>query len=304
MVAFGTDFDVISGMQKCVGIITEEGGLISHASVVARELCKPCIIGATHAMNHLNDGDVISMGSPPGTVQIERRAKESPLVLPGPSSAITDLSSPHALVGQKARNLARVAKLGLAVIPGYEIRVIKKEKIGSLARAVIERVKSEEWSQTIIVRSNAECEDGEDASFAGAFDTRVCEAVEQSLAHNILLVLQSYESVLGEKGASHTVLVQPMYRQKLGGVAFSHDPVSGRRKLTLEASRDGAARITKGLSGQQAAIEDGMRRAIGKQVSVIEREFGRPVNVEWGWGDEGLKIFQARPVVNYAKFAS
>lgn len=61
MVAIGTDFDLIEIMTIAGGIITEEGGLLSHASVVSRELKKPCLIGVARATVLLQDGDELEL---------------------------------------------------------------------------------------------------------------------------------------------------------------------------------------------------------------------------------------------------
>lgn len=56
MVSVGTDFDLIDAMQKAGAIITEEGGILSHAAVISRELNTPCIIGVQGATGILKDG--------------------------------------------------------------------------------------------------------------------------------------------------------------------------------------------------------------------------------------------------------
>jgi phosphohistidine swiveling domain-containing protein len=75
MVAIGTDFDLLEIMNISGGIITEEGGLLSHASVVSRELKKPCLIGVANATKLLNDGDQLSLEATDGRVGIVKRAK-------------------------------------------------------------------------------------------------------------------------------------------------------------------------------------------------------------------------------------
>jgi phosphoenolpyruvate synthase/pyruvate phosphate dikinase len=71
MVAIGTDFDLIEIMNQSAGIITEEGGLLSHASVVSRELNKPCLIGVEGATNILKDGDRVKLDAVSGYVEIK-----------------------------------------------------------------------------------------------------------------------------------------------------------------------------------------------------------------------------------------
>ena len=61
------DFVVL--MQKASGIITDIGGLLSHASIVSRELNKPCIIGTKFATKVLKDGDMVEVDANKGVVK-------------------------------------------------------------------------------------------------------------------------------------------------------------------------------------------------------------------------------------------
>lgn len=70
MVAIGTDFDLMDAIHRSAGIITEEGGLLSHASVVSREMKKPCIIGVNNATVLIQDEDRIILDSQKGTITI------------------------------------------------------------------------------------------------------------------------------------------------------------------------------------------------------------------------------------------
>lgn len=70
MVAIGTDFDLIEIMHRAAGIITEEGGLLSHASVVSRELKKPCLIGVPQATKLLKDDLRITLNATEGSITI------------------------------------------------------------------------------------------------------------------------------------------------------------------------------------------------------------------------------------------
>lgn len=71
MVAIGTDFDLLEVMGRAAGIITEEGGVLSHASVVSRELGTPCLIGVKDATRILKDGDPIHLDATNGIVELE-----------------------------------------------------------------------------------------------------------------------------------------------------------------------------------------------------------------------------------------
>jgi len=75
MVAIGTDFDLLEIMHLSAGIVTEEGGLLSHASVVSRELGKPCLIGVADATHKLKDGDQIMLNATAGYIEILEAVK-------------------------------------------------------------------------------------------------------------------------------------------------------------------------------------------------------------------------------------
>ncbi len=70
MVAPGTDFDLINAMQKSGAIVTEEGGILSHASVVSRELNIPCVIAVKDATTILKDGMQVEVDATNGTINI------------------------------------------------------------------------------------------------------------------------------------------------------------------------------------------------------------------------------------------
>lgn len=70
LVAIGTDFDLLEAMHLSAGIITEEGGLLSHASVVSREMKKPCCIGVKDATRILKDGMYVELDATKGVIKI------------------------------------------------------------------------------------------------------------------------------------------------------------------------------------------------------------------------------------------
>ncbi|MEM5791035.1 MAG: phosphoenolpyruvate synthase [Candidatus Aenigmatarchaeota archaeon] len=55
-------------MKIASGIITTEGGITSHASIVSRELGIPCIVGAKDALSKIKDEDIITLDARNGTV--------------------------------------------------------------------------------------------------------------------------------------------------------------------------------------------------------------------------------------------
>ena len=68
LVTINTDRDFIPGMQKAGAIITEEGGLTSHAAVVGITLGIPVVVGVGGATGMLRDGDTITVDSMRGLI--------------------------------------------------------------------------------------------------------------------------------------------------------------------------------------------------------------------------------------------
>lgn len=73
LVASMTTPEYIPLIKKASAIVTDEGGLLCHAAIVARELKKPCIIGTKIATHILRDGDFIEVDANKGIVKILRR---------------------------------------------------------------------------------------------------------------------------------------------------------------------------------------------------------------------------------------
>lgn len=57
-------------MKKAAGIVTEQGGITSHAAIISRELKIPCIIGTKIATQVLRDGDFVEVNADHGVVKI------------------------------------------------------------------------------------------------------------------------------------------------------------------------------------------------------------------------------------------
>ena len=56
-------------ITKCSGIITDEGGITGHASIICRELKIPCVIGTRIATKIFKDGDLIQLNGEKGIVK-------------------------------------------------------------------------------------------------------------------------------------------------------------------------------------------------------------------------------------------
>jgi len=74
LVCDNTDVRFLPIMRSCAAIVTDRGGILSHAAIVSRELKKPCIIGTKIATQVLKDGDEVEVDAERGIVKILKRA--------------------------------------------------------------------------------------------------------------------------------------------------------------------------------------------------------------------------------------
>lgn len=75
IVSIMTTPDFVPAMEKAAAFVTDEGGILCHAAIIAREMQKPCIIGTKNATRFLKDGDLVEVDANTGFVRILERAK-------------------------------------------------------------------------------------------------------------------------------------------------------------------------------------------------------------------------------------
>lgn len=62
-------------IHQAAAIVTDAGGVLSHAAIVARELKKPCVVGTINATKELKNGDLIEVDATKGVIKILTREK-------------------------------------------------------------------------------------------------------------------------------------------------------------------------------------------------------------------------------------
>ena len=68
IVTNGSDRDMVPAIEKCAGLITEEGGLTSHAAVVGLSLGIPVIVGVENATTMIQHGSKLKMDAESGVI--------------------------------------------------------------------------------------------------------------------------------------------------------------------------------------------------------------------------------------------
>jgi len=69
LVANTTHPNYLPAMHNAVAFVTNEGGMLSHSAIVAREMKKPCIVGTGVATKVLKDGDLVEVDADKGVVK-------------------------------------------------------------------------------------------------------------------------------------------------------------------------------------------------------------------------------------------
>jgi len=69
LVALTTHPDYVPAMQKAGAIVTDEGGMLSHAAIVSRELKIPCVVGTKSATKVLQHGTLVEVDASRGSIK-------------------------------------------------------------------------------------------------------------------------------------------------------------------------------------------------------------------------------------------
>ncbi len=70
LVSISTQPDLLPAMKKAGAFVTDQGGVTSHAAIVAREMNVPCVIATRIATKVLKDGDLVEVDADKGIVRI------------------------------------------------------------------------------------------------------------------------------------------------------------------------------------------------------------------------------------------
>ncbi|WP_440010317.1 pyruvate, water dikinase [Halomicrococcus sp. SG-WS-1] len=88
--------DMVPAMKRADGIITDEGGMTSHAAIVSRELGVPAVVGSTDATDKLEDDMTITLDGDKGTVtegQPETEQEREPIEDARPKTPVKPMTA-------------------------------------------------------------------------------------------------------------------------------------------------------------------------------------------------------------------
>lgn len=64
-----TDPDYMPAIYQAAALVTDQGGVLCHAAIIARELQKPCIVGTQTATRAIKSGDIVEVNATAGLVR-------------------------------------------------------------------------------------------------------------------------------------------------------------------------------------------------------------------------------------------
>src|SRR4051812_31664013 len=62
--------DVVLVLDRIAGLITDQGGRLAHAAVVAREFGVPAVVGTQVATEQIPDGSIVDLNGTEGTARV------------------------------------------------------------------------------------------------------------------------------------------------------------------------------------------------------------------------------------------
>jgi pyruvate,water dikinase len=313
LVSESTDPDLVPLLREAGAVLTEQGGVTSHAAIICRELGVPTVIGIDGLLERVRDGDWLEVDAERG--EVVRRDAERPAA--GGAAADTGAR------GAKAANLGRARSLGFRV-PEFVVldydevhRAAREPEEGAL-RGLAERAREDLGTAPcarLAVRSSAALEDGAGASLAGTYASLLDVAGDDLAA--ALRDFVARNAARGGAAYRGGVIVQRMVEADCAGVCLTRDERTGRRDAviiemtprrntgvtggTVRPDRVVVDRLTGDILEEAAAAGAARSRAIDlaamvRQFLTLESHFGRPLDIEWALVGRELYILQARPI--------
>jgi len=199
-----------------------------------------------------------------------------------------------------------------------------KFKISHKYREIIfERINREFNNKPLVIRSSTTCEDSPLLSFAGQYSSfvnisggkkiNILEAITlcyQSLFSDNAKVYAKMNGI-GLEHESMAIIIQELIPVSIGGILFTVDPINHDDEVMI-------AEYTRGfgdsvVSGRKKPIRKEIKKSkidnlkavflkkLVKNVLNLERVFGNPQDIEWGWDGKKIYIFQSRNITTLNK---
>jgi pyruvate,water dikinase len=162
-----TNPDMVVAMQRASAIVTDEGGITSHASIVSREMGIPAVVGTGEATKKLKDGQLITVDGYTGRViegKGEAQAVEIKPIVETKTKIkvivdLPDYAERAALCGAKSVGLVRLEGI-IAESGKHPLLFVKKKTLPEYTEIIFKGIKriaehfEELWIRSSDIRSD------------------------------------------------------------------------------------------------------------------------------------------------------
>ncbi|MFH1656482.1 MAG: PEP/pyruvate-binding domain-containing protein [Candidatus Nealsonbacteria bacterium] len=188
-------------------------------------------------------------------------------------------------------------------------------------KIILEKINQEFDDNPLVIRSSATCEDSPLLSFAGQYSSFLNIRGEKNIIKAIKLCYQSlfssnakiYSKINGIRleYESMAIAVQELVPVIFAGVIFTADPVNQDDKRMIVEYTEGFGDSI--VSGHKKPIlkeikktkinnfENIFLKKLSKIALDLEKIFGNPQDIEWGWDGREIYIFQSRNITTLDK---
>jgi nucleoside phosphorylase/phosphohistidine swiveling domain-containing protein len=323
LVSEATDPDLVDLMRIASGVVTEAGGVTSHAAIVCRELGKPALIGVANLLDNVQNDDYAVLNAEDGYLSILRWDKRHWTV---PDSAVSEHEAVR--LGSKAANLARMVRAGFRVPRFF---VVPLDRIAAEIRTTVTDATGDQWEalsteiitalgylsgDLFMVRTSVVGEDDPIQSHAGEFETD-SQVERQDVVGRVVRQVHGM-SGLNAEHPSGAIIVQEMVLGDYSGVCFTRDPTSAEGdRMLVEAVPGGNDALTsgqvvparywldcetdqvnrdEGSRNWQTVVPTQMWSKLSELFRSIEKLFGSPQDIEWTAKGGEVWLLQSRPI--------
>lgn len=188
-------------------------------------------------------------------------------------------------------------------------------------KIILEKINQEFDDKPLVIRSSATCEDSPLLSFAGQYSSFLNIRGEENIIKAIKLCYQSlfsdnakiYSKINGIRleYESMAIAVQELIPVTVAGVIFTADPVNQDvKKMIVEYTEGLGDSVVSGhkkpnLKEIKKTKINNLKNIFLKKLSKIaldlEKIFGNPQDIEWGWDGREIYIFQSRNITTMDK---
>lgn len=162
-----TNPDMVVTMQRAAGIVTDEGGITSHAAIVSREMGIPAVVGTGKATKSLKDGMIITVDGNSGRVfagKMETRLSQVNSVVPTKTKIkvildLPDFAQRAAMSHARAVGLVRLEGI-IAESGKHPLAYVKQKKVKDYIQVLFDGLKkiaspfSEVWVRSSDIRTD------------------------------------------------------------------------------------------------------------------------------------------------------